>query len=227
MEKEEKKTASGVLANWIAKNSVILIGIIAVVVVVAVVLGVVSTVNTSKAEKGFTELDNLYYQLTVAQNKTDATEESVKAKEAETLSAVYALADANSRNAVGSRAYLLAAELEFKNAEYAKARDAYLNAAAANEKAYTAPLCWYNAAICAEELGDVDGAIANIEKAVARADFVTAPRAMFNAGRMEEQRGNYAAAKTWYNRVNDKYVNDNWANLAKSRLISLDAEGKN
>jgi len=227
MQKEEKKTVSGALAGWIAKYRFILLGVVAAVVVIAVAIAVASTVKTNKMVKCFTELENLSYQLTVAQGKTDADEDSIKAKEAETLTAAYTLAAANSKNAVGSRAYLYAAELEFKNAEYAKARDAYLIAASANEKAYTAPLCWYNAAICSEELGNVDAAIANIEKAVARKDFVTAPRAMFNAGRMEEQRGNYAAAKDWYTRVNDSFANDNWANLAKSRLISMDAEGKN
>lgn len=226
MERDEKKTASNVLADWIAKYRFILIGVVCAIVVVAVVIGVATTVKNKKAVKGFGELDSLYYQLTVVQGKADVSEDEVAAKEAETIDAVYKIATSNS-GAVASRAYLLAAELEFKNAEYAKARDAYNNAASANEKAYTAPLAWYNAAICSEELGDVDAAIANIEKACARDDFGTAPRAMFNAGRMEEQRGNYAAAKEWYNRVNDEFVADYWANLAKSRLISLAAEGKN
>ncbi len=227
MDREEKKTVSNVLADWIAKNRFILIGFVCVVVIVAVAIGVTSTVKTKKAVKGFTELDGLYYQLSVFQNKTDVTEEEIAAKEAETLSAVYVLAENNAKNPVGSRAYLLAAELEFKNKEYAKARTAYENAAAANEKAYTAPIAWYNAAICSEELGEIDSAIALIEKATDREDFVTAPRAMFNAGRMEEERGNYSSAKVWYNKINDKYPNDNWSNLAKSRLITLEAEGKN
>ncbi len=226
-EKEEKKTASGVLADFIAKNRFILIAVVAVVIIVAVVLGVTSTVKTSNATKGFGELDSLYYQLSTFQTNADASDDEIAAKEAATIEAVYEIASKNSKNAVGSRAYLLAAELEFKNENWDKARTAYENAAAANEKAYTAPLAWYNAAICCEELGDIDGAVALIAKACERKDFVTAPRAMFNAGRMEEQRGNYSAAKEWYNKVNDSFVNDNWANLAKSRLISLSAEGKN
>ena len=120
---------------------------------------------------------------------------------------------------------MLAAEIEFSNKDYVNAAAYWDKAANANLKAYTAPLCLYNAAICYEEQGNVDAAIANIKKAVESENFNLKAKAIFNLGRLEESRGNNAAAAEYYNDLVQNYSSDEKAKFAKSRLIYLKEQG--
>ena len=52
------------------------------------------------------------------------------------------------------------------------------------------------------------------------------PRAIFSLGRINESLNDYATASNWYNKLVYEYASDNWASLAKSRLIELEIESK-
>ena len=50
--------------------------------------------------------------------------------------------------------------------------------------------------------------------------------AMFSYGRVLEAQGKYADAVAAYKDLNSNFPDDSWANLAKSRVIALQNEGK-
>ena len=227
MEKEEKKTLSSKVNAWLMKYRLILLCVIGILIVAAIVFAVVYTVDLNNKQKGFNTLDDLQYQYVsiVNENSPDETTDEQKAKVQEILIQVKNLADKNTKNAVGSRAYMFEAEIEFANKDYTAAKTSWLNAAAANEKAYTAPLCWYNAAVCCEDLGDLDGSVELLLKTIERKDFNMKSRALYSLGRIEDQRKNYVKAAEYYNQLSAEYDGLSWAQLAKSRLIALETEG--
>ena len=121
---------------------------------------------------------------------------------------------------------MLAADIYFQKKDWAAGKDGYLKAAAAGEKLYTAPICYYNAGVCAEELGDNEAARSCYETAAEKEDFYLAPHALFNAGRVSEALSDFAKAKESYQKIIDSYSGDEFTKLAHSRLIALKAAGR-
>ena len=224
MEKEEKLSFSDKLGKWILKNRVVLISILVTIFVAAVVCVIAFSAVSKNTEKKFADL----YALTTEYNAvvvTDLSEEEKFAESQAILTDVLAIADANAKNGVGIRAYMFAAEIQFANNDFANAADAWEKAAKANLKVYTAPLSFYNAAVCYEELGKYDAAIASLKKAIESDDFALKAKAIFNIGRLEETIENYAAAADAYNDIIQNYSSLEVYNFAKSRLIYLKEQG--
>ena len=113
------------------------------------------------------------------------------------------------------------AEIYFTRKDWANAKDKYLAAESAAPAAYTAGLNLFNAAVCAEEMGDSDSAVEYLEKAVSLENFSLKTRALFNVGRIQENLGQVEKAIAAYERLTGDYAEDEWTNLAKSRLIQL------
>ena len=154
----------------------------------------------------------------------DKTEDEKLAESKVIAEEMIALAETNKKNGVALRAYMNAAEIYYDNGDFALAAECWENAAKVNEKAYTAGISLYNASVCYEELGNIDAAIAALEKAAANENFPLATKAMFNQGRLEEAKSNYDAAYDIYNALVAKNASDEWAKLAKTRAIYLEEE---
>ena len=223
MDKEEKKTASEKFSAWLVKYRFVLIGVIGGIIVCAAIIGVILAVDESNREKGFAALDQIEteYSEMIADSELSA---DVRADKIATFRDE--LAGLTKKGAVGSRAYMMLADVEFNEGNWDAAIAAWNNSVEANPEAYTTPLAWYNIAIAYEEAGDIDNAIAYLRKTVEAKDFPLKSRALFNAGRLEEVRGNYEEAVDWYTQTNDDFSGDSWANFAMSRIITLEAEGK-
>ena len=85
----------------------------------------------------------------------------------------------------------------------------------------------FNAAVCAEEAGDLAGA----SKLYAQVfgsykDSTVAPRALFDAGRVAEARNDWSEAQKDYEQLDSQYGQSVWDKLAKNRIIELKVEGK-
>ena len=225
MEKEEKLSFSDKLGKWILKNRVALISILVTIFVVAVVCVIAFSIMSKNTEKKFANLYALTTEYNAVVVNLDLSDEEKFAESQAILTDVLAIADANAKNSVGIRAYMLAAEIQFANKDYANAAASWENAANANLKVYTAPLSFYNAAVCYEELGNYDAAIASLKKTIESDDFALKAKAIFNLGRLEETIGNYAAAADAYNDIVTNYPELEKFNLAKSRLIYLKEQG--
>ena len=222
--KEEKLTFSDKLGNWIYKNRKMLISLIASLLVVGVACALIFSNISKNIEKNFSELNTLVDEYSILTRDFEKTDDVKLAESKEIAVKMLDLAEANKTNGVALRSYMNAAEIYYDNGDFALAAECWENAAKANEKAYTAGISLYNASVCYEELGNIDAAIAALEKVAANENFPLATKAMFNQGRLEEAKANYDVAYDVYNALVAKNASDEWAKLAKSRAIYLEEE---
>ncbi|MBQ4498206.1 MAG: tetratricopeptide repeat protein [Spirochaetaceae bacterium] len=221
-DENEKKTFADLLTLFIVKFRFVLLGILVAGILAIVAVGVVSSMNEKAVKAGLTEIDKITDEYaTLKFSETTDT-----AKEDELIAKAQAVADKNGPVVVKVRANILVAEIQYGRKNYEAARAAWLAAAEADKKSYTFGLCNYQCGICSDELGDYDSAVAYLNAAAESEDFADVPRALFNIGRIEESRGNYEKAAETYKKLFADYPSDQWATLAKSRLISLSVDGK-
>lgn len=217
---DEKKTVSENVSGFLTKYRLVFLGLIICLIVVAVVWGIFSSVSSSSHQKGLNQLDSIIYNL------SKADEESVAAVKETSLPQILELAEKNKGNIVGLRANMAAAEIYFSEKKWSEARDSWLIAAQANEAVYTAPLCYYNAAVCSEELADLDAAIEYYGKALANDNCEFKPHILFSLGRVYEGKEDFTTASENYMELQNTYPSDSWTSIAESRLIALRVEGK-
>ena len=222
--KEEKLTFSDKLGKWIYKNRKLLISLIVILLIGGIAIALGTSSIKKNIEKNFSQLNNLVDEYSMLTRDFDKTEDEKLAESKVIAEEMIALAEANKKNGVVLRAYMNAAEIYYGNGDFALAAECWENAAKVNEKAYTAGISLYNASVCYEELGNIDAAIAALEKAAANENFPLATKAMFNQGRLEEAKSNYDAAYDIYNALVAKNASDEWAKLAKTRAIYLEEE---
>lgn len=218
--KEEKKTVSQNVADFLVKFRLPLLCVVGACIVAAVVVGVVLAVTQSSHKKALSELDSIMYPL------SQKSESDLTAAQDEALPKLDSLAQKNKGNIGGVRAYMAIAEIYFSRDQYEPAAEAWVKAAVAEEDSYTAAVCYYNAAVCYEEMGDVATAVSYYEKALANKECLFVPHVLFSLGRLAEESGDFEKAANRYNELVGSYPSDEWANLAKSRLIELGIEGK-
>ena len=201
------------------RTSVLGVTMCAVIAVLAVVLAVV--VMGKSTEKGIAQIDAIYYELT--NNAGNLEGEALASRQNAALEKISAFTGKS--GIVGVRANMIAAELYFQKKEWKQSKEAWLKVASAKKNAYTAPIGYYNAAVCAENLAELDEAAANYQKAADAKDFTLAEHALFNVGRVNEAKGDNAAAKTAYEALRAKDSSSDWAELATSRIIALETSG--
>lgn len=217
---EEKKTLAEKVSNGLTKYRVLFIGLIVGLIVVAIIAGVISVITNSSHQKGLNQLDSIIYTLSKADEASVTTAVDVA------LPQVLELAENNAGNIVGIRSNMAAAEIYFSQKKWSEARDCWLKAATSKNAGYTAAISYYNAAVCSEELADVDAAIDYYKAAIANEDCEFESHALFSLGRLYEGKADYTAAAENYTSLKDKYPSDSWTSLAESRLIALRIEGK-
>ncbi len=224
IEKTEKKTFSEKLSALLVNFRVIILSIVIVLFLAAVGLGVFSAVKSSVDKKNFALLDELMYSL--EESKTNLSEDMLAAKYDSIKQKISEFTVKTNKGAPAARAFMITAGIDFETKNYASSRDAWLSAVDANKKAYTASVCWYNAAVCSEELGETDKALEYYVLAAESAQFSLKPHALFNIARIQSDTGNFEEAKKSFQKIIDSFPNDSWADLAKSNLLLMTAEGK-
>ncbi len=221
-DEKEKQTFSDLLTLFIVKFKFVFLGIFVVGLIAIIAYGVISSSNEKAVKAGLAEIDALtteYAELKIAETTDSAKEDALLAR-------AQAIADKNTPTVVKIRAQMIIAEIQFDRKNYEAARTAWLAAAEADKKSYTYGLCNYQCGICSEELGDLDNAVAYLKTAAESEGFAVVPRVLFNIGRIEETRGNIDKAVESYKKLVADYPSDQWASLAKSRIITLDIDGK-
>lgn len=221
-DEKEKQTFSDLLTLFIVKFKFVFLGIFVVGLIAIIAYGVISSSNEKAVKAGLAEIDAVtteYAELKVAETTDSAKEDALLAR-------AQAVADKNNPAVVKVRAQMIIAEIQFDRKNYEAARTAWLTAAETDKKSYTYGLCNYQCGICSEELGDLDKAVAYLKTAAESDGFAVVPRVLFNIGRIEETRGNFDKAVESYKKLVTDYPSDQWASLAKSRIITLDIDGK-
>jgi len=136
------------------------------------------------------------------------------------------LVDRYPRQYGGQRGLFLRADLSYAKKAWDAALKDYETLAGRFPKSYLAPISLFNAAICAEEKGDADGAQKLYARVYAYKESTVAPRAIFNAGRIDELKGAWAEAQKKYEQMDSLYSQSVWTKLAKNRIVELKVQGK-
>lgn len=236
-EKIQKESFADKLNASLAKSSKAIFAAAIAVIVVLLAVIVVSNVNASATKKGIEQIESITYALTKnsddssSSGDAELSEDEQKAKKEEEklarqTTALEQLSSLSSKSGiVGVRANMLLADIKFDQKKYDEARDAYVKAAE-GKKAYTRALNYFNAAVCAEELGDNDSAEKYYKAASDDSDFVLIDHVLFSLGRVYEAKSDFENAKSTYEKLNGLHPTTSWGQLAKSRLIALKADGK-
>lgn len=214
----EDKTVSERLSNFLITYRLLFLGLLGALFIGGCAYGIISTVVQNMRSTDLSSISDILYRLSQAEEADyDSARET----------ALTELAPYMSKGAVvGVRANMAAADIYFAQSRWQEACDAWLAAARKDSRAYTAPLAWYNAAVCYEELGNTEEALRYYRSAADFKGFTLVSHALFSAARVKDESGDYEGAAAIYQELNDSYPSDSWASLAKSRLIALQAEGK-
>ncbi|MBQ8014111.1 MAG: tetratricopeptide repeat protein [Treponema sp.] len=221
-EKTENETLATSLNKALEKSTGLVFAVAAIIVVVIVAMAVIATVKSKSTENGIEQIDSISYALTNEASELSA--DDIAARQSKALESLSELSEKS--GVVGLRANMLIAEIKFAQKNYEEARSAWLKAVSAKSKAYTASLCYYNAAVCSEELDDTENAIAYYKSASDDADFLLIDHALFSLARVNESAQKFEDAKAAYDKLVELHATSSWAQLAKSRLIALKAAGK-
>ncbi len=219
--KKEVSSSESKLAASLEKNRIPLVCTFVVVLAALVVFTLVEVIGSKQTEKNLSKIDSISFALT---DSSDGLEDDeLEARRAEALSSLEPFVKKG--GIAGVRANMLCAEILYQQDKYADALVYWERTAAKGKKSYTAPIAYYNIGVCNEQIGKLDAAADSYRKA-AEADFVLASHAGFSYGRVLESQGKYDEAFSAYQDLNDRNPDDTWANIAKTRMIALQTEGK-
>lgn len=207
------------LTAFLEKNVKLLAGIAVVLVVFVAVVVAGSTINTKATEKGISEVDSIDYAF--RKDADGITAEDLTARQDKALADLESLTVKG--GITGVRANMLKAEILFQKNDFEGSRAAWAKAADTKKSIYTAAICNYNAAVCSENLNDLDCAVSYYTKAVKADEFYLIDHAYFSLGRVNEAKGDFEAAKAAYEKLNSIHPDSRWAPVAKDRLITIES----
>lgn len=222
MAEQIKNNTSSKAEKFISKNAKVLIIVLAVIAcgVIGYILG--TNISAKSNAKAVSAIDAISFELTNASAALETTE-----LDARRATAFEKLVPYTKKSGVaGVRANMLCAELAYQQEKYDDAAEYWKAVAAKSKKAYTGPIANYNLGVCYEQLGKTDDAAAAYKKAADAEDFVLRSHASYSYGRILEGKGDFKGAVEVYTALNDRSPEDAWANLAKSRILILQVEGK-
>lgn len=179
--------------------------------------------STSDALSAESNVDDEKNDLEASEDKEEAekADPQILAEEDKVIPQLDELA----KNASGYASYLAfynIADIYFSRKEYAKAKDYYLKASEAVPNSYVLGVLYFNTAVCMEELAESDDAVLEYYKKASEVeDFPLKPRAMFNMARIQEKMGKLEEAKETYTNIMDKYPDNDFALMGKTRIIYL------
>jgi TolA-binding protein len=159
------------------------------------------------------------------QTESDATKKAAEEKDLRTR--LDALVRRYPRQYGGQRGLFIRADLNYGTKAWEAARKDYETLASRFANSYLAPVSLFNAAVCAEETGDLAGAAKLYAQVYGTyKDSTVAPRALFDSGRVAELRSSWSEAQTAYEQLDTLYSQSVWDKLAKNRLVELKVQGK-
>lgn len=220
-EQNEKSTLHKAVEQFILKRRKVILGFFAAAAAAVIAVCVAAGVADSNRQKGLAAVDSAEYALAADSEGISEADEAARLSKAEEAVAPYL----SRKTIVGIRANMLAADIAVRKNDFSRALECYLAAAGISKKAYTYALCMYNAAMCCEELGKNDDAVSYYDAASSAEGFYLASHALFNCGRVTESSGDYAKASEYYRKAVDSHTDDEWADISRSRLIDLKANG--
>lgn len=203
--------------NFLEKNRKIFIAILIAVIVCLIGFIVAVSMSAKQKEKNIARIDEISFVLT--DGSASLEEGELDARRNDALEKLQPLAKKG--GIAGARANLLCAELSYQQNDYENALNYWKNAALKSKKSYIAPLAYYQIAVCYEQLNKLEEAAENYKLASDSKEFALVPHAKFSYARVLETLGKIDEAIDVYAQLNDDYPTDDWARLAKTRIILL------
>ncbi|MDR2071301.1 MAG: tetratricopeptide repeat protein [Treponema sp.] len=219
-QKAEKPSISELVVDGIQKNRKIIItgGIVIIVLLIGLAAGLsIRDALTAKAIKTVEAFDDRYEEIRFDIN------EPAKEEEVKTLLDEISAYAGRASGYPGVRAFMLAASIHADRKNWQEAENAWVQAARLGGKTYLVPVALFNAAVAAEEGGNIESAIAHYTEALVYADFFPqAAKAQFAIGRLREEQKDTETALEAYRTLIEKWPGETiWINLANSRIIAL------
>ena len=220
---DDELTIPEKLNELIQKNRMkLLVGLIVVIVILAGFV-IFNMVNEKIKSDAFTKIDDFDRQYEALKPATGG--DGIDLNQADIAALLEEINSFSRKNSgfAAARSYSISARIYWDGKNWIEAEKAWSESANAAGKSYLAPVSFYNAAMAAEEQGNIDSAIELLDRALDFGNaFPAAAKAQFSVGRLEESRSNRTAALEAYNSLVSKWPNDQiWANLAQSRIIAL------
>ena len=214
-----EKTQTSAAGLFLEKNIKLIAGLISVLLVFVIFAVLGTSISSKSIEKGLSQVEAIEYSF--KKDADDISAEDFKAKQDEALASLQGLVLKG--GIVGVRANMLKAEILFEQKNYEESRTAWVKAAEIKKSAYTAPVCYYNAAVCSENLNDLDVAVSYYTSAVGSNDFYLIDHAYFSLGRVNEAKGDLEKAVEAYKKIEEIHGSSRWVNLAKDRIILINS----
>lgn len=222
-EKSEKIVLKQKLAVTIQKNSKILLSFLVLIVLVIIGLLIFNSLELKSMEKYTQQIEAIQDDYAELLYITDDNEK----KEAEELilENLNTLIKTTPKNYALQRALFIRANIQYKNKNWDKAIEDFINIANDFSNSYLASISLINAASAFEEADKIDDAIETYKRVIEKYSAVSPkiPNVHFSIGRLYEQKEDFVAALTEYNNLVDTYPDGNWTNLARSRIIYLES----
>ena len=238
---EENKDLAQKINDFLVQYRKIVLGILVCILVAVAGVIVWFVIGENSKKTSVTSVEKIIYELEdfkredraknpSSENDAEDNEKNVSAavKEAEdkAIEELKPLGLKYSSSYAGFRANTTIAEIYFQRKMYEDALKFYELAAKAVKNSYVEGVASFNAAACADELGDKEKALAYYGRASKVENFPLIPRALFNTGRLYEALSKKEDAILSYNRLLERYPQNEWALLAKSRIIVLTGNDK-
>ena len=150
----EKATFSQKINDFLTKNRVVLVTVLAVLLCGLVITIAYITITGKNNEKAFLSVDTVLDNWETLKSSKDQSNLSVK--EDDMIATLKSVANANKNSYAGERALNTIAEIYFSRKDWKNAQEQYIAAAKNSPKAYTNGINYFNAAVCADEQGNQD-----------------------------------------------------------------------
>ena len=223
MSENVEKETLGIKVSYFAENhkkGLIITGIVLLALLIIYIIGY--AIGKSAKEKDLAKIDEITF--TLVDNSIGLDDAELTARRTAGIESLQSLVSKS--GIVGARANMLCAEISYQLGKFDDAASYWEATAAKGKKSYIEPIAYYNLGACYENLGKLEEAVANYKLAAENKDFILNTHAQFSYGRVLEASGKYVEAVNVYKALNDQDPEDSWAKLAKTRIITLQAEGK-
>ena len=218
-DKTEKANTGDKIAWFIQKHRKVLLALVIIIACGIAFSVAFFTIRNMMEKKAIVKVEELERRI----NELGLTTETAVSSEADTLLEDINAFASSTFGYAAARAYYLAADIYFTRTDWKKAEESWIASAKKAPEIYLYPLSFFNAAVAAEEQGNLEDAIGYYEQSLDYSGiYPAAARARFNIGRIYEERNDKDKAMDAYRELIEISPNSPWANLAHNRLIILE-----
>lgn len=211
VETKEEKLLGKISSFASANRKWILIGLIALVVILIALVIITTSANKRDIKK--------FEQVAAYE---DQLEEMVLSEDSALVNEYLADVEKGIKGSsyVSVKSAYILGEYYAAKGDWATAYDYFMKAYNLNSKIYLSTVAVLNAAVCEDEQGHTDKALALYQQVVDADDMLLTAKALFNVGRIYFEQSNVELAKVTFQQLVDSYSYSEYAKIAEN-IISV------